>query len=194
MDKVNLYQDKDLIVKLKSGSSRAFQILFEKYSQRIYQFSLSYLKNKQEAEEIVQEVFFNVWKVREELMAERSFESYLFTIAKNAILNTIRKSGYQKAYVEYVKLHPGKNILLEEELDFKELDQAFRRAIEKLPPRRQEVFRLSRERNLTHAEIAQEMGISVKTVENQITSAFSDIKKELLSYGFSGIIFFELFL
>ncbi|MGQ7870462.1 RNA polymerase sigma factor [Sunxiuqinia sp. sy24] len=88
MDNEHLYQDKDLVVKLKSSSSYAFQILFEKYSRKIYHFSLGYLKNKQEAEEIVQDVFLNVWKVREELLVGRSFESYLFTIDKNAILNT----------------------------------------------------------------------------------------------------------
>ncbi len=194
MDQGNRYQDKDLVVQLKSNSSSAFQALFEKYSQRIYRFSLGYLKSTQEAEEIVQDVFLRVWKAREELLVERSFESYLFTIAKNTILNTIRKANYEKAYLEYSSLHPNKNSLLEEELDFKELDRIYRRAIEKLPARRKEVYRLSRDNGLSNREIANELGISVKTVENQMTAALSAIKKELLSYGISGGIFFELFL
>ncbi|TDO05709.1 RNA polymerase sigma-70 factor [Sunxiuqinia elliptica] len=194
MDQGNRYQDKDLVVQLKSNSSSAFQALFEKYSQRIYRFSLGYLKSTQEAEEIVQDVFLRVWKAREELLVERSFESYLFTIAKNTILNTIRKANYEKAYLEYSSLHSNKNSLLDEELDFKELDRIYRRAIEKLPARRKEVYRLSRDNGLSNREIANELGISVKTVENQMTAALSAIKKELLSYGISGGIFFELFL
>ncbi|SFF38237.1 RNA polymerase sigma-70 factor [Sunxiuqinia elliptica] len=194
MDQGNRYQDKDLVVQLKSNSSSAFQALFEKYSQRIYRFSLGYLKSTQEAEEIVQDVFLRVWKAREELLVERSFESYLFTIAKNTILNTIRKANYEKAYLEYSSLHSNKNSLLDEELDFKELDRIYRRAIEKLPARRKEVYRLSRDNGLSNREIANELGISVKTVENQMTAALSAIKKELLSYGISGSIFFELFL
>lgn len=194
MDQGNRYQDKDLVVQLKSNSSSAFQALFEKYSQRIYRFSIGYLKNNQEAEEIVQDVFLRVWKTREKLVAEQSFESYLFTIAKNSILNTIRKANYEKAYLEYSSLHPNKNSLLEEELDFKELDRIYRQAIEKLPARRKEVYRLSRDKGLSNREIANELGISVKTVENQMTAALSAIKKELLSYGISGGIFFELFL
>lgn len=194
MDQGNRYQDKDLVVQLKSNSSSAFQALFEKYSQRIYRFSLGYLKSTQEAEEIVQDVFLRVWKAREELLVERSFESYLFTIAKNTILNTIRKANYEKAYLEYSSLHSNKNSLLDEELDFKELDRIYRQAIEKLPARRKEVYRLSRDNGLSNREIANELGISVKTVENQMTAALSAIKKELLSYGISGGIFFELFL
>ncbi len=194
MDQGNRYQDKDLVVQLKSNSSSAFQALFEKYSQRIYRFSLGYLKSTQEAEEIVQDVFLRVWKAREELLVERSFESYLFTIAKNTILNTIRKANYEKAYLEYSSLHSNKNSLLDEELDFKELDRIYRQAIEKLPARRKEVYRLSRDKGLSNREIANELGISVKTVENQMTAALSAIKKELLSYGISGGIFFELFL
>ncbi len=189
-----LYKDVDLLYELKSSSTFAFRVLFDKYSRKIYAFSIGYLKCKEEAEEIVQEVFLKIWNARQEISTQKSFESYLFTIAKNAILNTIRKSNYHKAFIEYAKLHPGKNILLDEELDFNELDRAYKKSIEKLPPKRKEIFQLSREKAMSNAEIADYLGISAKTVENQMTSALADIKKNLRSLGFSGIIFFELFL
>jgi RNA polymerase sigma-70 factor (ECF subfamily) len=85
-------------------------------------------------------------------------------------------------------------VLLDEELDFKELEKAYKSSIEQLSPRRKEIFVLSREQNLTNAEIAKKLGISVKTVENQVTSALSEIKNTLRSAGFSGLIFLELFL
>ena len=194
MEKDYLYRDGDLLNELKSSSTFAFRVLFDKYSKKIYAFSLSYLNSKEEAEEIVQEVFLKIWKVREKLSTQKSFESYLFTIAKNAILNTIRKSNYHKAFLEYAKLHPNKNILLDEELDFNELNRAYKKSVENLSERRKEIFLLSREKSMSNAEIAKQLGISVKTVENQMTSAFADIKKSLRSLGFSGIIFFELFL
>jgi len=78
-------------------------------------------------------------------------------------------------------------------LDFKELEKAYKLSIEKLSPRRKEIYLLSREQSLSNAEIAKKMNISVKTVENQMTSAISEIRKNLRSLGFSGIIFFELF-
>ncbi len=194
MEDNKIHNDKILLNELQNGLSLAFQVLFDKYSRKIYAFSFSYLNNSEEAEEIVQEVFLKIWKAREEISTEKSFDSYLFTIAKNAILNTIRKSNYHKSFVEYTKLHPEKNTLLDDELNFNELQQAYEKSVKKLPVRRQEIFRLSRDKGFTNAEIAKKMGISVKTVENQMTSAIADIKRSLQSLGFSGIIFFELFL
>ncbi|MCW0481601.1 RNA polymerase sigma-70 factor [Gaoshiqia sediminis] len=188
------HKNQDSILHLKEGSSEAFRELFDAYGPRIHRFSMGYLHNSFEAEEIVQEVFLKIWKVREELSETKSLESFIFTIAKNAILNTIRKSKYEEVYFAYTKLHPQKDVLLDEELDFNELERAYRLSVEKLSPKRKEVFLLSREKNLTNAEIAQQLGVSVKTVENQMTSALSEIRKYLHQYGFSGLIFFDLFL
>jgi RNA polymerase sigma-70 factor (ECF subfamily) len=188
------YTDKELVDLLKKNSSFAFQILFDKYSQKIYRFSLSYLKNKEEAEEIVQEVFLKIWKVREELSSGKSFDSFLFVIARNAILNTIRKEKSKQVFLDYVLLNPDRNALLEEELNFNELERFYKVAVDQLSPRRKEIYLLSREEALSNAEIAARLGISVKTVENQMTSALSDIKKKFRSLGFSGLFFFEIFL
>lgn len=193
MNKTDHISEADLIRSLKEGDMKAFSQLFDRYGKRLYHFSIGYLKSSANAEEIVQEVFLKIWNNREEILIHKSFESYLFTIAKNGILNTIRKSKSEQAYVNYAKLHPGKNILLEEELDFKELEKAYRQSIEKLSPRRKEIYLLSREQSLSNAEIAEKMNISIKTVENQMTSAISEIRKTLRSLGFSGIIFFKLF-
>ena len=183
----------DLIVSLREGDMKAFSELFDRYAKRLYHFALGYLKSVEESEEIVQEVFLKIWNNREEISLLKSFEAYLFTIAKNGILNTIRKSKSEHAYLNYAKLHPGKNILLDEELDFKELEIAYKQSIDKLSPKRKEIYILSREQSFSNAEIAEKMNISVKTVENQMTSAISEIRKNLRSLGFSGIIFFELF-
>ena len=182
------------MLRLKEGSPKAFQLLFDRYGKKIHRFSLGYLNNHQEAEEIVQEVFLKIWKVREDLSLYKSLDSYVFTIAKNAILNTIRKSKSEQVYLEYAKLHPGKDILLDEELDFNELERAYKKSVEQLSPKRKEIFLLSREKNLSNIEIARILNISVKTVENQMTSALSHIKQDLLASGFSGLIYFGLFL
>ncbi len=192
--KYNQISDLDLIPALKEGNLQAFSQLFDRYGKRLYHFSLGYLKSPQDAEEIVQEVFLKIWHNRDEMAEAGSFESYLFTIARNGILNTIRKSKSEQAYLNYLKIHPTKNVLLEEELNFHELEKAYRSAIEQLSPKRKEIFLLSKEQSLTNAQIAQKMNISIKTVENQMTSALSEIRKNLRSLGFSGLIFFELFL
>jgi len=192
--KFNSITDLDWIAELKVGNLQAFNTLFDRYGKRLFHFSMGYLKSVEDAEEIVQEVFLKIWEKRADLSTEKSLESYLFTIARNGILNTIRKSRYEQAYQNYVKINLGKNILLDEELDYNELENAYFAAIEKLSPRRKEIFLLSREQALSNAEIAAKMNISVKTVENQMTSAIFEIRKNLRSLGFSGLIFFELFL
>jgi RNA polymerase sigma-70 factor (ECF subfamily) len=192
--KTNFISQAELIVALREGNLQAFSQLFDQYGKRLYHFSLGYLKSAEEAEEIVQEVFLKIWNKREELSEQKSLESYFFTIARNGILNTIRKSKFEKAYLNYVILNPERNSLLDEELNFRELERAYHEAIDSLPPRRKEIYLLSKEQSLSREEIAVKMNISVKTVENQMTSAISEIRKNLRKLGFSGIIFFELFL
>ena len=192
--KTNYISETEWILALKEGDLVAFNHLFDRYGKRLYHFSIGYLKSAENAEEIVQEVFMRIWENRLELSAQKSIEAYLFTIARNGILNTIRKSKSEQAYLKYTKINSGKSVLLDEELNFTELEEAYNQVIEQLSPRRKEIFLLSKAQSFSNVEIAKKMNISVKTVENQMTSAISEIRKNLRSLGFSGIIFFELFL
>lgn len=189
----NDYKEVDWVFALKDGNLWAFNELFDRYGKRLHRFAVAYLKSTENAQEIVQEVFLKIWNNREEISPDKSFESYLFTIAKNGILNTIRKSKSEQAYLNFAKLNPGKNVLLDEELDFNELERAYKNAVDQLSPKRKEIFLLSRVHSLSNAEIAKKMNISVKTVENQMTSALAEVRKNLRSLGFSVIPFFELF-
>ncbi len=186
------YTDKELAGLLRLDSAVAFTILLDRYSSRLYRFSLSYLKNKEDAEEIVQEVFLKIWQIRQELSLDRPIEALLFTMAKNGILNTIRKQKSERTYLDYAALYPEKNILVDEEIDFRELEKVFRQAYEQLSPGRKEIFGLSRYQFLSNAEIAAKLGISIKTVENQMTAALAQIRRALHSKGFS-LILFDLF-
>lgn len=191
--KKNDYTEVEWIYALKDGNLWAFNELFDRYGKRLHRFAIAYLKSTENAEEIVQDVFLKIWNNRKDLSPDKSFESYLFTIAKNGILNTIRKSKSQQAYLNFTILHPGKDVLLDEELDFNELERAYSNAVDQLSPRRKEIFLLSRVHSLSNAEIAERMNISSKTVENQMTSALAEIRKNLRTLGFSAITFFELF-
>ena len=190
--KTNYISETEWILALKEGDLVAFNHLFDRYGKRLYHFSIGYLKSAENAEEIVQEVFLRIWETRFELSAQKSIEAYLFTIARNGILNTIRKSKSEQAYLNYTKINSGKSVLLDEELNFTELEEAYNQVIEQLSPRRKEIFLLSKAQSFSNVEIAKKMNISVKTVENQMTSAISEIRKNLRSLGFSGIIFLAL--
>ncbi|MEM1138138.1 MAG: RNA polymerase sigma-70 factor, partial [Bacteroidota bacterium] len=168
MENYKLKTDKDLIVRIKENSTEAFDILFMRYFQKLYHFAYKFLKSHEEAEEIVQEVFIQLWEKRLQLNPEYSFNSYIFTVAKNKVLNVIRKKVSEKKYLESITtkgvLH---DFSTENDIHFKELNEISKEAINALSPKRKMIFQLSREKDMTYEEIAQQLGISKKTVENQ---------------------------
>jgi len=195
LKKEQSYTEQQLISLLRSGSQFAFERLFESYSQKLYRFSLSYLKSETEAEEIVQEVFLKIWENRESLKNETSFQSYLFTIAFNAIrkhFNT--KSKDEKYRAEILEFLASENASIESKPDFEVLVTKLDQLIEQMPDRRKEIFVKRKKEGKSVKEIAKEMVISPKTVENQITEAMNFLKKEFGEDRISGMLFFYIFL
>lgn len=173
-----------LISSIKEGDRKAFDLLFKNYAQNIYRFSYSYLKSKEDAEEIVQEVFIKLWDKRSTLRIDLQISSFLFTIAYNSILNQIRKNKNRvKAIAAKKAEQPAHHLHVEEELVFNEYQQHAQVAISSLPPQRKKIFMLSRENHLSYIEIARELNISPRTVEVHISQALKDIKKHLVRVG-----------
>lgn len=180
---------------LRGGSQVAFKQLFDSYSPKLFRFSYSYLKAEAEAEEIVQDVFLKLWENRDKLRNETSFQSYLFTIAFNAI----RKHFNHKARDERFRTNlleslSEENSSLENHPDFETLIARLDRLIEGMPERRREIFLKRKKEGKSVREIALDMEISPKTVENQITEAMNYLKKEFGSDRISEMLFFCIFL
>jgi RNA polymerase sigma-70 factor (ECF subfamily) len=189
------HNEQQLISLLRDSSQDAFAQLFDSYSQKLYRFSYSYLKTEAEAEEIVQDVFLKLWENRDKLRNETSFQSYLFTIAFNAI----RKHFNQKARDERFRTSlleslSDENPSLENHPDFEALVARLDQLIEAMPARRKEIFLKRKKEGKSVREIASEMDISPKTVENQITEAMNYLKKEFGNDRISGMLFFYIFL
>ncbi len=163
---------------LTKGNILAFNTLFTSYSGMLYRFAYGFLKSDVDAEDIVQEVFTIVWDKRKELRTELSFKSFLFTISSNLIKKQFRKKYYQHKYF---------NEILKDDSDFKTIeyvDYTFAREyleklVEQLPDKRREIFVKSRFEYKSVEEIALDMGISHKTVENQLTSALKYLRGRL---------------
>ena len=188
-------EEKDYIIELKKGSFSAFDHIFSSYKARLYAFAVGYLKVSEDAQELVQEVFVKVWENREMLDETRSFNSYLFTISKNTILNYFRKKANEQSYIDSIKqnTHLTYNTA-EKELEYEELLNKANIVIELLPRRQKEVYRLSRDMGLSNEEIAQKLNISKKTVENQITLAMKFLRKQLGHEKLYVLLFISLFL
>jgi RNA polymerase sigma-70 factor (ECF subfamily) len=182
-----------LVRNLAKGNLLAFNTFYKDYSGRLYRFALGYLKSEAEAEELVQEVFTIIWEKRKDLKEELSFKSFLFTIA----FNIIRKHFRTKSYLsEYFNSGVGDNIDFQtsQKVSYDSLYQYLNELVNQLPVRRREVFIKSRFEGLSIKEIAEELKISHKTVENQLTDALKFIRVNLKKENIPVLLFFVLFL
>ncbi len=171
--------EKILVCQLKQGNDEAFKQLFLKYHKKLYHFSKKILKDRDESEGIVQNVFMEIWETRKRLDEEKSFSGYLFKIAKNKIYNTIRKKINEQVYREYiVSENHGNGPSVEDEYNSRHLSITIEKLIDSLPRRRKEVFLLSRDEGLTYKEIATKLKISENTVDTQIRSALNFLRNQ----------------
>jgi len=176
--------DKNTIKRLKEGDDQAFELLYYKYFRRLCAFTNKYLNDYETTQEVVQEVFYSIWKNRTDLKVEKSFISYLFQLAKNKSLNIIKHSEVEDKYISVIKetYLQGDFIDSHDSLLAKEIEIKTQSIIESLPEQCRKIYLLSRQEGKKHREIAEELDISVKTVETQIGRALKVFRKELKEY------------
>ncbi len=186
--------DSDLIVRLRKGNHDSFQKLFERYSIPLFKFSLSYLKAKEVAEGVVQEVFMKIWENRKNLKTDTSFQSYLFTIALNIIrkkFNSLAKQNElkNKILINFSRHKSNFNDRDDYQFFLDKLDEL----IQQMPEKRRQVFVKKKLEGKSLKEISTELAITTKTVEYHITEAMKFLKQRFEEYQIQGTIFFCLF-
>ncbi len=186
------YQEPKLVRELTKGSLTAFNALYNQYSQRLYRFAWGYLKSEEEAEELVQDVFTIIWEKRSQLKSELSFRSFLFTISFNIIRKHFRTRAHLNKYFKGLGAE-GENDDAWETVSFDTLMDQINNLVEQMPGRRKEIFIKSRCEGLTIKEIANQLNISHKTVENQITEALRFLRKNLNDETLPAILILSLF-
>lgn len=168
-----------LIKALKNGNTDAYTFLVEQYNQKlcVYAFSLSHDHNL--AEDIVQNVFIRVWQQRAKLKSDFAVQSFLYKLVYNEFIDQYRKMkstmAIEKKYIDAL------DVVLEEDdkTGVEKLIALVKKEIENLPPKCKQTFLLSKQEGLTNIEIAEYLNVSIKTVEAQITKAFSIIRKKV---------------
>ncbi|MGQ8338230.1 RNA polymerase sigma-70 factor [Sunxiuqinia sp. A32] len=185
--------DNKLAKLVNKGSKDAFAQLYNRYSGRINRFACGYLKSDHEAEELVQDVFLKIWNKRESLDGSQNVKAFIFKIAVNTIYDFIRRKNLELAFHEFTA---GKSSASDETWDevvYNDMLSQVRSLMAQMPEQRQKIFKLSREVGLTNDEIAEKLGLSKRTIENQLYRATAFLKKELtLDSGFA-FLFFYLF-
>lgn len=179
-----------LVSRLKNDDPMAFEIIFRHFYSGLCVFAKQYVLSLDSAEEIVQDTFVRLWEDRKQIKAELNFKSYLFTCVRNNCLDYIKHQNIKDEYNLKVQNLYGE-ALLEEEYDFfieSELREKIETAINLLPEQTKIIFELSRFEDKKNKEIAEELDISIKTVEAHITKALKILRKNLKEY-LSVIIF-----
>jgi RNA polymerase sigma-70 factor (ECF subfamily) len=186
--------DIDLVEKLRTGDIKAFNLIYEKYSLKLYSFGLKYLKSTDEAEELVQSVFVKLWENYRELKTETSFKSYLFTIAYNDMCKIFRKRKYDRRFIDDVLNSDFQfSYSLDENIDQKSILTQVQKIIDLLPEKQRTIFIKSKLEGKSTREISEELGLSPGSIDNYISKSLKFIRLRIRNENLSIALFFTLF-
>lgn len=181
MDKATDIPDGLLLQAISQGDEQAFNALFARYRNRLYNYFVKSIKSPEAAEEMALDAFLKIWTARHVLHEIANFEAFLFRVAHNRSIDFLRQAQRsRKAQEEIWKEMSRLTAPASDELILKaDTERAIRQAVNQLSPQRQEVFRLSREEHLSYDEIAERMQLSRLTVRNHLSAALSFIRTHL---------------
>jgi RNA polymerase sigma-70 factor (ECF subfamily) len=188
-------EDKNILKRFKEGDPDTFDQIFEKYYRKVYAFSLRNLRNKEDAEGAVQDVFYNLWKDRANLKELKDIEAWIFTICLNIIRKHFRRLATERKHVSlFADQFVDSDDSTVAEVEYRDLLEKTGKIIENLPPRQKTIFLLSRKEAMSNLEISKKLNISVRTVDNQMSRANSFLRKALVDGSILSLLYFCLFI
>jgi RNA polymerase sigma-70 factor (ECF subfamily) len=194
MQDFSQFDDAELMREIRADNMFAFDALYGRYSKRLLKFAFSILKSVEEAENILQDVFLNLWEKRHNVEKDSSVRYYIFTITYNSAISIIRKKAREIQFLDYLKslqdLNQDPPSL---EFEFNELTKALNTIIDHLPQRQKEVYILHKKEGLKYQEIAKRLNISVNTIETHMSRALKTIHEKLGKSSLLAILFYSLF-
>ncbi len=172
--------DIKLLARFRDGDMEAFRKIYETFCDPLYRFASSYLKDEFESEEIVQDVFLKVWEKRAEVDVQKSFKSYLYRITVNKVFNELKHRVVRQKYEQQaMRTDHHTEETPESSIQFHELNEKLEQLLDELPAQQRTIFVMSRWKGHSNAEIAEQLNLSIRTVENQIYRATRFLKLHL---------------
>lgn len=180
MELCNQLQEEELTILLKQGDHTAYTEIFMRYNRLLYGHAYKRLRNKEESQDVVQEVFTMLWNKREHLEVSSNLAGYLYMSVRNKIYNLLSHQKVESEYIVSLQNYLNEEYAITDYLiREKQLQEIIDQEMQALPPRMREVFELSRKKYLSHKEIAEEMGISESTVTDQVKKALKILKPRI---------------
>jgi RNA polymerase sigma-70 factor (ECF subfamily) len=175
--------DINILRRLKRGDTKAFEIIYNQYCLKVYNYIRSFVRDSHEAENILQEVFISLWETRYMMDETAQIGALLYLIAKNKSLNALRKEVNKKHFLEYLSVAGSiSDSDTELKIEYNEMEFFVRKFIRNLPDRRRDIFLCSFDEGLTYKEIALKLSISENTVDTQIRNALEYLRENILKY------------
>jgi RNA polymerase sigma-70 factor (ECF subfamily) len=179
-----LADERQLFARMAGGDEDAFAKIFHHYNKSLFPFLISKVKSRELAEEMVQDVFLKLWDKRNSLHEIDNYRSYIFMMGVNLAYSHFKRAALEtRVQKQLWDAIEAERTTTEEMVDFNETQSLVNQAVDRLPPAQRKIYLLSRQKGLSHEEIAQELNISKRTVSNQVTSALQFIKEYLQSKG-----------
>ncbi|HEY3403069.1 MAG TPA: RNA polymerase sigma-70 factor [Ohtaekwangia sp.] len=177
------FPEKLTLASLKNGDITAFEMLFKTFYQPLCNYAYTFIQDRDEAEEIVQSTFLSVWEKRDGMEIRTGVKPYLYAMVRNACLNVIKHEKIKQKHVTAELALAERSVeSVSRTVMASELETRISEAMEKLPEQCRLIFKLSRFEELKYAEIADQLELSVKTVENQMGKALKIMREQLKDY------------
>ena len=180
MNLLNNISEQELIIRIQNDDKLAFRQLFKLYAPLLYRFSYSYLKNKEDAEGLIQNVFLTIWQKRNSIDSSRSIKGLIYKITVNSVYDIIRKRKTERTFRNRAFANqPGYDYQTWNMVLKNELQQKVFKLVDLMPEQQQKVFNLSKIEGYSNDEIATKLGLSKRTVENHLYRATSFLKQKI---------------
>lgn len=187
------FSDEDLFNDCVAGNESSFEELYNRYWYKLYTEAIKRLRKAELAEEIVQDLFTSIWLNRQKIRIHTSVAAYLFTAVRYLVISTMQKELVRKNYKEFFKgSFKDYDNSTERKIAFNELQHQIESQVRLLPERCRCIYELSRKEFKSNREIADLLGISEKTVENQLTKALNRLKVAMKLYSFQILLLYYL--
>lgn len=177
--KPNFSNDAELLQQVEQGSKHAFNILYEKYWERAYVNAYKRLKDEDQAKDVVQEIFTHIWLKKETLHID-NLSAYLNIAVRNRVFKLIEKQKLIHPFFDILETMPATYLQADSNILWKEFFRSYELLLTTLPPKRQLIFRLRFQEDLPTKDIAMRLGLSRKTVQNQLSKAIEHLRISLL--------------
>lgn len=171
--------DRETILLMSKGDKKAYETMFHRFYPKVHRFVAMLLKNRDDADDVCQLIFLKIWNKREKFTDIRDFDSYLFILTKNTVINYISSRHVMPIDIDSLPDRYSNEFSPFEDVVAKDTQLLIDMVVENMPQQRQMIYRMSREQNLKNEEIALRLGIQKKTVENHLNLALKEIKRAL---------------